>query len=126
MRLPEMCPGLVDRRVDVRIGIHCTADLVAWVDDVAAAGREVLQPGDVVLRRLLGRAAVAMEEDDQRARFPLCGVEPDLLEAAADPASLLDGHRMLRARAGAAAAGGRDGRTEQEKASHGELDEQAP
>src|SRR5436309_10329506 len=81
----------------------------------------MLQPCDVVLRRLLGRAAIAVEEDDERARLALRRVEPDLLGTAADRPLLRE--RCQMAHTGAAAAGSRDDRAQQENAPHKGLDE---
>src|SRR5256714_11954162 len=52
MRLSEPRRRLAQSGIDVRVRVRGSADLVAGIDDVTALSGEVLEPGDVILRRL--------------------------------------------------------------------------
>src|ERR1043165_9975775 len=96
MRIAQPPPRARQGGIDVRVRVRRYVDLVARIDDVAAFRRQVLQPGNVVLRRLLDRSAVAVQEDDERTGLPLRGVEPDLPRPAAERTLLLHRLRLRR------------------------------
>ena len=122
MRIPEPRPCLGDCRVDVRIGIRRASDLVARVDDVAPLGCQMLQPRDVVGRRFLGRAAIAVQEDDQGAGLALGRVESDFLGAGADRPLLHERLQVRLAGARAAAACRKNEHSQHQCATHAGLD----
>ena len=68
---------------DVRHGVVVAGhELVAGIEHGVPAGREMAEPRAVVLRRVLERAAVPVDEDDDASRRTVRGPEhPDLVRA---------------------------------------------